>query len=65
MKLFSISTAAREADVSVDTLRSYTNQGLIECERLENGTRIFNEASIAKARELKTANMARLRSRVV
>ena len=63
MKLFSISTAAREADVSVDTLRNYTNQGLIECERLENGTRIFNEASIANARELKKANMARLRSR--
>lgn len=63
MKLFSIGTAAREADVSVDTLRNYTNQGLIECVRLENGARIFNEAAIAKARALKNANMARLRSR--
>lgn len=65
MKLFSISTAAREANCSVDTIRNYSNRGLIECERLEDGTRIFNEDAIAKARELKNANMARLRSRAV
>ena len=65
MKLFLISTAAREANCSVDTMRSYSNRGLIECERLEDGTRIFNEVAITKARDLKNANLARLRSRAI
>ena len=45
-------------------MRSYADRGLVDCERLEDGTRIFTEAAIAKARELKTANLARLRQRV-
>jgi len=64
MQLFKIGPAAREASVSVDTMRSYADRGWIACQRLEDGTRIFTRAAIKKAREIRDANLARLRQKV-
>ena len=53
-----IGPAAREAGVCVETMRSYADRGLIECERID-GQRIFDEIAIEAAKRLKAINLDR------
>ncbi len=59
-KMYRIGTAARLAGVCVETLRTYADQGIVRCERLED-QRIFDESAIEQARQVKERNMSRLR----
>lgn len=54
-----IGTAARSANVCVETLRGYANKGLIPFEWID-GQRVFSEDSIEQAKQIKERNRTRL-----
>lgn len=49
---------AREAKVIAETVREYADLGLIECRRLENGTRLFQRSAITKVRVIREQRLA-------
>ena len=56
---YRIGTAARSANVCVETLRGYADKGLVEFEWVDN-QRVFNDESIEQARQVKERNQKRL-----
>ena len=59
MDLLTIRTAAREAGVSVDSVRNYERQGLIEPIRDSAGRRLFTWNDVDLIKRIYTENMAK------
>ena len=59
MRFRLIQSAADKAGVSVDTIRSYCRQGLLNPERDSAGRRLFTENDIRRIREIYVDNMTR------
>jgi DNA-binding transcriptional MerR regulator len=53
------STLARLACCEPQLVRDYANLQLIECIRLENGTRLFKSSAAARVREIRAERLAR------
>lgn len=50
--------AAKYLDISVDTLRNWERNGLLDIERLENGYRVYNEEDIKKLKIIRSLRFA-------
>jgi hypothetical protein len=50
---------ARHSGLTAQTIRAYTRAGLLECQQLSNGTRVYRHSAIAKAKKLREQNRAR------
>jgi hypothetical protein len=59
MRFHLIQSAAEKAGVSVDTIRSYCRQGLLDPERDSAGRRLFTKDDIKRIREIYLDNMTR------
>ena len=59
MRFHLIRSAADQAGVSVDTIRSYCRQGLLDPERDSAGRRLFTAVEIQRIREIYLENMTR------
>jgi DNA-binding transcriptional MerR regulator len=49
---------SREAKRIPETVRQYADLGLIECRRLENGTRLFQRSAIDQVRAISEQRLA-------
>ena len=59
MRFHLIQSAADKARVSVDTIRSYCRQGLLDPERDSAGRRLFTDSDIQRIREIYLENITR------
>jgi DNA-binding transcriptional MerR regulator len=50
---------ARHSGLTAQTIRAYTRAGLLECQQLSNGTRVYSYSAIAKAKKLREQNRVR------